>query len=76
MRVYKPFYVLSVVTALNGGKMVQRMDGSHYIVNKFTAPGASVLVVDDNVMNLKLWKGFYVHIKLSFILQVVEVKRL
>lgn len=56
-RIYKPFYVLSVVTALNGGKMVQRIDGSHYLVHKFTAPDASVLVVDDNVMNLKVMEG-------------------
>ncbi len=66
MRVYKPFYVLSVVTALNGGKMVQRMDGSHYIVNKFTAPGASVLVVDDNVMNLKVMEGLLRPYKIKF----------
>ncbi len=57
MRIYKPFYVLSVVTALNGGKLVQRMDGSHYMVHKFTAPEASVLVVDDNIMNLKVMEG-------------------
>ncbi len=57
LRIYKPFYVLSVVTALNGGKMVQRIDGSHYMVHKFTAPEASVLVVDDNVMNLKVMEG-------------------
>lgn len=66
MRVYKPFYVLSVVTALNGGKMVQRMDGSHYIINKFTAPGASVLVVDDNVMNLKVMEGLLRPYKVKF----------
>ena len=66
MRVYKPFYVLSVVTALNDGKMVQRMDGSHYIVNKFTAPGASVLVVDDNVMNLKVMEGLLRPYKIKF----------
>ena len=57
LRIYKPFYVLSVVTALNGGKMVQRMDGSHYMVHKFIAPEASVLVVDDNIMNLKVMEG-------------------
>lgn len=66
MRIYKPFYVLSVVTALNGGKMVQRMDGSHYIVHKFTAPEASVLVVDDNVMNLKVMEGLLRPYKVKF----------
>ncbi len=66
MRIYKPFYVLSVVTALNGGKMVQRMDGSHYMVHKFTAPEASVLVVDDNVMNLKVMEGLLRPYKVKF----------
>lgn len=66
MRIYKPFYVLSVVTALNGGKLVQRMDGSHYMVHKFTAPEASVLVVDDNIMNLKVMEGLLRPYKVKF----------
>ncbi len=66
LRIYKPFYVLSVVTALNGGKMVQRIDGSHYMVHKFTAPDASVLVVDDNVMNLKVMEGLLRPYKVKF----------
>lgn len=66
MRIYKPFYVLSVVTALNGGKVVQRMDGSHYMVHKFTAPEASVLVVDDNIMNLKVMEGLLRPYKVKF----------
>lgn len=66
LRIYKPFYVLSVVTALNGGKMVQRIDGSHYLVHKFTAPDARVLVVDDNVMNLKVMEGLLRPYKVKF----------
>lgn len=56
-RIYKPFYALSVANALNGGKEVQRMDGSHYQIEEFAAPEASVLVVDDNMMNLKVMEG-------------------
>ena len=54
---YKPFYVLSIATVLNGEYSMQRLDGSHYQEKKFIAPEASVLVVDDNLMNLKVVEG-------------------
>ena len=54
---YKPFYVLSIATVLNGEYSVQRLDGSHYQEKKFIAPEASILVVDDNVMNLRVVEG-------------------
>ncbi len=57
LRVYKPFYALSVANALNGGKVIQRMDGTHYQPHEFIAPDANVLVVDDNMMNLKVMEG-------------------
>ena len=50
--VYKPFTVLSIAAVLNGEKVIQNEDRrSRY---RFTAPDATVLVVDDNVMNLKV----------------------
>lgn len=54
MFVYKPFYVLSIAAVLNG-----QYDGSPGRNRKvrFTAPDASVLVVDDNPMNLKVIEG-------------------
>ncbi|MGN0506684.1 MAG: ATP-binding protein [Lachnospiraceae bacterium] len=55
--VYKPFYVLSIAAVLNGEHAVQRLDGSHYQEKKFIAPEACVLVVDDNLMNLKVVEG-------------------
>ena len=55
--VYKPFYVLSIASVLNGEQMTQRLDGSHYQEKKFVAPEACVLVVDDNLMNLKVVEG-------------------
>ena len=54
---YKPFYVLSIATVLNGEYSLQRLDGSHYQGKKFIAPEANVLVVDDNLMNLKVVEG-------------------
>ena len=56
IRLYKPFYVLPIVSILNGsagsggGKQVVRM-------GKFTAPNAHVLVVDDNRMNIRVVEG-------------------
>ncbi|MBO5293324.1 MAG: response regulator [Lachnospiraceae bacterium] len=55
--IYKPFYVLSIASVLNGENVVQSMDGSHYQNRRFVAPQASVLVVDDNVMNLRVVEG-------------------
>lgn len=56
IRLYKPFYILPVVSILNGnagsggGKQAVRM-------SKFTAPNAHVLVVDDNQMNIRVVEG-------------------
>lgn len=57
LHVYKPFYVLSVASILNGEHILQSMDGSHFQNRRFIAPKASVLVVDDNIMNLKVVEG-------------------
>ena len=55
--IHKPFYVLSLAAVLNGGYSLQRIDGSYHQDKKFIAPEASVLVVDDNMMNLKVVEG-------------------
>ena len=55
--IYKPFYVLSIANVLNGDYSLQRLDGSHLQEKKFIAPEAQVLVVDDNLMNLKVVEG-------------------
>ena len=57
LHVYKPFYVLSVAAVLNGEHIIQSMDGTHYQNRRFIAPKASVLVVDDNIMNLRVVEG-------------------
>lgn len=56
IRLYKPFYILPVVSILNGstgsggGKQMVRM-------SKFTAPNAHVLVVDDSIVNIRVVEG-------------------
>ncbi|MDE6607264.1 MAG: response regulator, partial [Lachnospiraceae bacterium] len=56
IRLYKPFYILPVVSILNGntgsggGKQMVRM-------SRFTAPNAHVLVVDDSIVNIRVVEG-------------------
>ncbi len=57
LRIYKPFYALSIAAVLNGENIVQSIDSSQYQNYRFIAPKASVLVVDDNMMNLKVVEG-------------------
>lgn len=54
LRIYKPFTVLSIAAVFNGRKLIQNGEQHINLHNKFTAPTARVLVVDDNAMNLKV----------------------
>ncbi len=54
LRIYKPFTVLSIAAVFNGQKVLVGEDSQISLHNKFTAPQARVLVVDDNAMNLKV----------------------
>lgn len=54
LRIYKPFTVLSIAAVFNGQKILNADDRQSGLHNKFVAPQASVLVVDDNAMNLKV----------------------
>ena len=55
-RVYKPFYVVSIVNILNNDLAEQKQK---YPVRpgRFLAPDVHVLVVDDNIMNIKVIQG-------------------
>ena len=55
-RVYKPFYVVSIVNVLNNDLAEQKQK---YPVRqgRFLAPDVHVLVVDDNIMNIKVIQG-------------------
>ena len=54
LRIYKPFTVLSIAAVFNGQKILINEDSHVSLHNKFIAPQARVLVVDDNAMNLKV----------------------
>ena len=56
IRLYKPFYILPVVSILNGSR---GSEGGRQITRpgKFTAPSAHVLIVDDNRMNIRVVDG-------------------
>lgn len=56
IRLYKPFYILPVISILNGNSGAE---GGRQVLRagKFTAPDAHVLVVDDNQMNIRVIEG-------------------
>lgn len=56
IHLYKPFYMLPVITILNGNA---GNNGGVQMVRpgKFTAPDAHVLIVDDNQMNIRVAEG-------------------
>ncbi|MCM1186240.1 MAG: ATP-binding protein [Lachnoclostridium sp.] len=53
-RIYKPFTVLSIAAVFNGQKVIQKEEPKAGLKQRFIAPKAKVLVVDDNAMNLKV----------------------
>ncbi len=53
--IYKPFYSLSAAAALNDDRAGRTVDTAPQ--TSFTAPGAKILVVDDNIINLKVAVG-------------------
>ncbi len=56
IHLYKPFYMLPVITILNGN--TSSSGGIQMIrPGKFTAPNAHVLIVDDNQMNIRVAEG-------------------
>ena len=56
IKMYKPFYVLPIVAILHGGQAVEYgRTKSKY--ERFVAPEVQVLVVDDNITNLRVVEG-------------------
>ena len=53
-RIYKPFTVLSIAAVFNGQRVARKEEQHISLHKRFIAPQASVLVVDDNAMNLKV----------------------
>ncbi len=54
LRIYKPFTVLSIAAVFNGQRVIQNDEQHMSLHNRFIAPNANILVVDDNAMNLKV----------------------
>lgn len=55
--IYKPFYSLSVGNIINGEKLSFNAGNENLKMGRFRAPKAKILVVDDNIMNLKVALG-------------------
>ena len=53
LKVYKPFYILSIVSVLNNSYEEEKT-GYQALPEKFTTQNAHVLAVDDNRMNLRV----------------------
>lgn len=56
-RLYKPFFILPIAMILNDEKITQGMDAGYSYRGRFIAPDANVLVVDDNLMNIRVMEG-------------------
>lgn len=63
IRLFKPFYLLPIVSVLNNEMIVQKPDQKTK-KGKFVAPDVHVLVVDDNVMNIKVVQGLLANYKI------------
>ena len=57
LRLVKPFYVLPAVLVINGEKDMQVLSKTRNHEEKFIAPDAHILVVDDNPMNIRVVEG-------------------
>lgn len=55
--IFKPFYVISVASALNNENIVLNLNERRGSDIRFSAPKARVLIVDDNAINLKVAVG-------------------
>ena len=57
LKIYKPFYILTVVSVLNGLSNTQGIEYTH-TARKFVTKDAHILVVDDNRINIRVIEGF------------------
>jgi len=55
--VFKPFYTMSAAAALNNESIVTNLGERRSTSASFSAPKARVLIVDDNIINLKVAVG-------------------
>lgn len=55
--IYKPFYIITAVTVFNNENIVPNINERRNSAIRFVAPKARVLIVDDNIINLKVAVG-------------------
>ncbi|MBP1547276.1 MAG: response regulator [Oscillospiraceae bacterium] len=55
--VYKPFYTMSAASTLNNENIIMNINERRCSSATFSAPKARVLIVDDNIINLKVAVG-------------------
>lgn len=56
LQLYKPLCILSVMSVINGHRSIYEINRITH-VKSFLAPGVEVLVVDDNLMNIRVVEG-------------------
>lgn len=54
IRLYKPFYILPIVSIIKGVAISKEYSGKNISIGHFIAPNANVMIVDDNYLNLKV----------------------
>ena len=78
LRLYKPFYILPLVSVVKGSLRGNRNNA--VVSHKFSTKGVKALIVDDNLMNLKVMEGILRKYNISVVtansgkacLQVIE----
>lgn len=55
--IYKPFYAMAIASVLNNENILDSINDRRNTAVRFTAPKARVLIVDDNIINLKVAVG-------------------
>lgn len=55
--IYKPFYAMAIASVLNNENILDSINDRRNTAIRFTAPKAKVLIVDDNIINLKVAVG-------------------
>lgn len=82
LKLYKPFYVLPLVSVVKGSMRGRNKNGTIGRPKGFITKDTKILVVDDNIMNLKVMEGILGKYKVSVVtansgkaaLQVIEKK--
>ncbi len=64
-RLYKPLSVFPVAMLLNGEEIAQGVGADYGRHGRFSSPEASALVVDDNLMNIRVMEGLLAPYKIS-----------